>query len=183
MMTPDSVTISSRLSDVTARARRDEMQRDAARGVGYPKVSFSAPRWPRHRSWKKFLAVTGMRSLALPEGHSRGLPQRCAEWLCPSAFLNIPQDSGPGGTLSRSPAASRSSLVLQSGGEVVRVAIMQAFQVIRKAVLALHRWFMKYSGMTMIIDNVEERRRWRKNQGRLEEASDSSTERDSPSQE
>jgi len=111
------------------------------------------------------------------------LPQRRAEGLCPSAFLIIPQDWGPGGTLSRSPAASRSSPVLQSGGVVVRVAIMQVFRVIRKAVLAFHRWFMKYSGMTMIIDNVEERRRWRENQDRLEEASDSSTERDSPSQE
>ena len=63
------------------------------------------------------------------------------------------------------------------------MAIMQALRVIRTAALAFHRWFMKYSGMTMIIDNVEERRRWRENQDRLEEASDSSTERDSPSQE
>ena len=63
------------------------------------------------------------------------------------------------------------------------MAIIQALRVIATAVSAFHRWFMKYSGMTMIIDNVEERRRWRENQDSLEEASNSSTERDSPSQE
>ena len=62
------------------------------------------------------------------------------------------------------------------------MAIMQALRAIKKAALAVHRWFMKYSGMTMIIDNIEERRRWRQNEDRPEEDSGSSGERDSPSQ-
>jgi hypothetical protein len=62
------------------------------------------------------------------------------------------------------------------------VAIMQALPAIKKAVLAFHRWFMKYSGMTMIIDNVEERRRWRHSKDRSEEDSGSSCGRDPPSQ-
>jgi hypothetical protein len=61
------------------------------------------------------------------------------------------------------------------------VAIMQALRAIKRAVLALHRWFMKYSGMTMIIDNVEERRRWRQNKGRPDKDSGSSCDQDSPS--
>ncbi len=65
---------------------------------------------------------------------------------------------------------------------MVRVAIMQALIAINKAVLAFHRWFMKYSGMTMIIDNIEERRRGRQNGARQEADSGSSGERDSPSQ-
>jgi hypothetical protein len=68
-------------------------------------------------------------------------------------------------------------------GEVIRVAIMRDLRAIKKAVLAFHRWFMKYSGMTMIIDNVEERRRWRQNEDRPEEDTGSSCERDSPSEE
>ena len=66
--------------------------------------------------------------------------------------------------------------------EVVRVAIMQALRAIKKAVLAFHRWFMKYSGMTMIIDNVEERRRGRQNEDHPEEDPGSSCGRDFPSQ-
>ena len=62
------------------------------------------------------------------------------------------------------------------------MAIMQALRAIKRAVLALHRWFMKYSGMTMIIDNVEERRRGRQNEDRPDEDSGSSCDRDSPSQ-
>jgi hypothetical protein len=61
------------------------------------------------------------------------------------------------------------------------VAIMQALRAVKKAVFAFHRWFMKYSGMTMIIDNVEERRRGRQNEGRPDEDSGSSCDRDSPS--
>ena len=61
------------------------------------------------------------------------------------------------------------------------MAIMQALRAIKRAVLALHRWFMKYSGMTMIIDNVEERRRGRQNEDRPDEDSGSSCDRDSPS--
>jgi hypothetical protein len=68
-------------------------------------------------------------------------------------------------------------------GEVIRVAIMRDLRAIKKAVLAFHRWFMKYSGMTMIIDNVEERRRWRQNEDRPEEDTGSLCERDSPSEE
>jgi hypothetical protein len=56
--------------------------------------------------------------------------------------------------------------------------IMKALQAIKNAVLAFHRWFMKYSGMTMIIDNVEERRRGRQNEDPLDEDSGSSS--DSP---
>jgi hypothetical protein len=65
---------------------------------------------------------------------------------------------------------------------VVRVAIMQTLRALKRAVLAIHRWFMKYSGMTMIIDNVEERRRRRQNEDRPEEDPGSSCGRDSPSQ-
>ena len=46
------------------------------------------------------------------------------------------------------------------------VDIMRALRSIKKAVFALHRWFMKYSGTTMIIDNIEDRRRWRQNEER-----------------
>ena len=44
---------------------------------------------------------------------------------------------------------------------VVWVVIMRVLRAVLKALLACHRWFMKYSGMTMIIENVEERRRGR----------------------
>jgi len=56
---------------------------------------------------------------------------------------------------------------------VVRVAIIRALRAVKKAVLAFHRWFMKYSGMTMIIDNVEERRRRREKGDRPEQDSPS----------
>jgi hypothetical protein len=59
---------------------------------------------------------------------------------------------------------------------------MQALRVIGKAVSGLHHWFMKYSGMTMIIDNVEERRRWRQKSDHAEENSGSSCERDTSSE-
>jgi hypothetical protein len=72
---------------------------------------------------------------------------------------------------------SQSNAVLQSGREVVRVMILRALRAIRKAVLAFHRWLMKYSGTTMIIDNVEERRRWRQNEDRSQEDAGSSCER------
>jgi len=65
-------------------------------------------------------------------------------------------------------------------GEVVWLAIMQALRAIKRAVSAFHRWFMKYSGMTMIIDNVEERRRGRQNEDPPDEDSGSSCDRDSP---
>lgn len=53
--------------------------------------------------------------------------------------------------------------------------IMRVLQGIAKATLAFHRWFMKYSGTTMIIDNIEERRRLQ----HTEESSDAdSTQRD-----
>ncbi|MBN2098663.1 MAG: hypothetical protein JW753_03605 [Dehalococcoidia bacterium] len=59
---------------------------------------------------------------------------------------------------------------------------MRDLLAIKKVLLAFHRWFMKYSGMTMIIDNIEERRRWRQNQDRPKEDPGSSRETDSPSQ-
>jgi len=62
------------------------------------------------------------------------------------------------------------------------VGIMRALRASMKAVLAFHRWFMKYSGTTMIIDNIEERRRWRQYEERSEADSGTSSERDSPSQ-
>ena len=49
--------------------------------------------------------------------------------------------------------------MLQSVREAVWLGIMRALRAIKKAVLAFHRWLMKYSGTTMIIDNIEERRR------------------------
>lgn len=64
------------------------------------------------------------------------------------------------------------------------VAIMRVLLAIKKAALALHRWFMKYSGMTMIIDNVEDRRRWRRDHEHVEVGAGSSCgERESPSRE
>ena len=53
------------------------------------------------------------------------------------------------------------------------MAIIRALRAVKKAVLAFHRWFMKYSGMTMIIDNVEERRRRREKGDRPEQDSPS----------
>jgi hypothetical protein len=67
-------------------------------------------------------------------------------------------------------------------GEVVGVGIMRALRTIKKAVLAFHRWLMKYSGTTMIIDSIEERRRRRQSEERSEGDSGTSSERDSPSQ-
>jgi hypothetical protein len=46
---------------------------------------------------------------------------------------------------------------------------MRVLRSIARAVSAFHRWFMKYSGTTMIIDNIEERRRLRKSEERSEE--------------
>ena len=60
---------------------------------------------------------------------------------------------------------------------------MQAFRAIWKAVSAFHRWFMKYSGTPMIIDSIEERRRWRQSSERSEEASGTSSEGDTTPQE
>jgi hypothetical protein len=62
------------------------------------------------------------------------------------------------------------------------VGIMRALRVIKKAALAFHRWFMRYSGTTMIIDSIEERRRLRHNEERPEEDPGTSSEGDSPSQ-
>jgi hypothetical protein len=65
---------------------------------------------------------------------------------------------------------------------VVGVGIMRALRATKKAALAVHRWFMKYSGTTMIIDNIEERRRRRQSEEHSEADSGTSSERDSPSQ-
>jgi hypothetical protein len=62
------------------------------------------------------------------------------------------------------------------------VGIMRALRAIRKAALAFHRWFMKYSTTTMIIDNIEERGRLRHNEERPEAGPGTSSEGDSPSQ-
>jgi len=67
-------------------------------------------------------------------------------------------------------------------GEVDWVGIMRALRATKKAALAVHRWFMKYSGTTMIIDNIEERRRRRQSEEHSEADSGTSSERDSPSQ-
>jgi hypothetical protein len=56
---------------------------------------------------------------------------------------------------------------------------MRALRGIKKAALAFHRWFMKYSGNTMIIDNIEERRRGRLSEERSEVDSGTSCEGDS----
>ena len=67
-------------------------------------------------------------------------------------------------------------------GEVNWVGIMRAIRATKKAALAVHRWFMKYSGTTMIIDNIEERRRWRQSEERSQADPGTSSERESPSQ-
>ena len=67
-------------------------------------------------------------------------------------------------------------------GEVDWVGIMRALRATKKAALAVHRWFMKYSGTTMIIDNIEERRRRRQSEERSEADSGTSSEGDYPSQ-
>jgi hypothetical protein len=66
--------------------------------------------------------------------------------------------------------------------EVDWVGIMQALRATKKAAIAVHRWLMKYSGTTMIIDNIEERRRQRQSEEHSEADSGTSSERDSPSQ-
>jgi hypothetical protein len=66
--------------------------------------------------------------------------------------------------------------------EVNWVGIMRAIRATKKAALAVHRWFMKYSGTTMIIDNIEERRRRRQSEERSEADPGTSYERESPSQ-
>ena len=62
-------------------------------------------------------------------------------------------------------------------------AIMRVLRSIAKAVLAFHRWFMKYSGTTMIIDNIEERRRLRKSEECSEENPGNRDRRDAHSEE
>jgi hypothetical protein len=62
------------------------------------------------------------------------------------------------------------------------VGIMRALRAIKKAALAFHRWFMKYSGTTMIIDNIEERRRLRHNEEHPEADPGTSSKEDSRSQ-
>jgi hypothetical protein len=54
-------------------------------------------------------------------------------------------------------------------GKAAWVKTMRVLRSITKAVLAVHRWFMKYSGTTMIIDSIEERRRLRKSEESAEE--------------
>ena len=49
--------------------------------------------------------------------------------------------------------------MLHQAGEVRWVGIMRALRATTKAALEFHRWPMKYVGTTMIIDNIEERRR------------------------
>lgn len=51
---------------------------------------------------------------------------------------------------------------------VVGVIVLQILRALKRALLVTHRWFMKYSGMTMIIDNIEERRRGRQNEDQLQ---------------
>jgi hypothetical protein len=62
------------------------------------------------------------------------------------------------------------------------VGIMRALRATKKAAIAVHRWLMKYSGTTMIIDNIGERRRQRQSEEHSEADSGTSSERDSPSQ-
>ena len=62
------------------------------------------------------------------------------------------------------------------------MGIMRVLRSIARALLAFHRWFMKYSGTTMIIDNVEERRRLRKTAERSEEDSGNRDKRDAHSE-
>jgi hypothetical protein len=60
---------------------------------------------------------------------------------------------------------------------------MRALRAIKEAALAFHRWFMKYSGTTMIIDSIEERRHLRHNNEERPEADPgTSSEGDSPCQ-
>ena len=101
--------------------------------------------------------------------------------------LSLPQEWGPSGLKKSQEAFSTVHLLPPSSvqcynqaGEVVWLAIMLALRAIKRAVSAFHRWFMKYSGMTMIIDNVEERRRGRQNEDPPDEDSGSSCDRDSP---
>jgi hypothetical protein len=90
---------------------------------------------------------------------------------CPSVpFLSIPQEWGARG-LKASFETSSMGHPLQPGsgrcynqvGEAVWVGIMRALRAIKEAALAFHRWFMKYSGTTMTIDSIEERRSLRHN--------------------
>jgi hypothetical protein len=62
------------------------------------------------------------------------------------------------------------------------VGIMRALRAIKKAALAFHRWFMKYSGTTTLIYSIEERRRLRHNEEHPEADPGTLSEGDSPSQ-
>jgi len=59
---------------------------------------------------------------------------------------------------------------------------MRDLLAIKKSALAFHRWFMKYSGTTTIIDNIEERRRLRHNEEHPEAHPSMSSEGGSTSQ-
>ena len=90
----------------------------------------------------------------------RLLPAWLGEWLAMTDW----RKSGARGlknALNGPPTAiqAQSSATIQAG-EVVGVGIMRVLRAIKKAAPAFHRWLMKYSGTTMIIDNIEERRRW-----------------------
>ena len=95
---------------------------------------------------------------------------------------NTARRRGSPDTLGKPPAADSPEWCYNHAEEAIRVAIMRVLRAIVKELSAIHRWFMKYSGMTMIIDNVEERRRWRQNEAPPHEDSRSQFERDSPSQ-
>jgi hypothetical protein len=49
---------------------------------------------------------------------------------------------------------------------------MATLRILKKAVTDIYKWLMKYSGMTMIIDNVEERRRKRESLNHTKEPPD-----------
>jgi hypothetical protein len=57
---------------------------------------------------------------------------------------------------------------------------MSTLRILKKAARDIYKWLMKYSGMTMIIDNVEERRRKRESLNHSEEPSDTRSSADPP---
>ena len=54
------------------------------------------------------------------------------------------------------------------------MVVVQVLRTIKNAALAFHRWFMKYSGTTMIIDSIEDRRRGRREEEQPGDSSASS---------
>jgi len=60
------------------------------------------------------------------------------------------------------------------------MTITGTLRILKKAPRDIHKWLMKYSGTTMIIDSVEERLRKRESLNHTKESSDTRSSADPP---